>query len=318
MANLGLPPGPLAAYLGVRNANQDAGINTIQQAAGVQGLLAKINADRKEQAFRGELNALGPNPDQESLVQLAAKYAAPKEILQNQQSSLDRKAQIAALMEQKDADRRNRLAIAQLVAETRKNALQKPPADMRYDADGNLKPIPGSKLDLKQKNDSIKARGAVDSAERFSSALVKNIDELIGPEGAYKPHPGLRGSVGYIDEKLPPFTEAQANAKALVNALKAKTSVEGLTALRQYGTSPGSITEKEWPIFQNALSTIDPSQGETQFVQQLKDARRLAKEYAANAKNRYNEMALGESVAELPPAPVNPDMPPPGAVRRKK
>ena len=79
---LGLPPGPLSAYLGVRNANQDAGLNTVQQGVGMQGILAKINAAQKDRAFRNDLNTLGPNPTNESLVQIASKYAGPKDIMQ--------------------------------------------------------------------------------------------------------------------------------------------------------------------------------------------------------------------------------------------
>ena len=133
---MGLPPGPLAAYLGVRNANQDAGLNTIQQATGIQGLLAKLNEQKQlemargvmsgslpqdqklqnlmninpalatkyatdmksleeyqqGQKFRTGLAGLGPNPSQDSLAQLAAQFASPKDILTSQTSSLDRKA----------------------------------------------------------------------------------------------------------------------------------------------------------------------------------------------------------------------------------
>ena len=133
---MGLPPGPLAAYLGVRNANEDAGLNTIKQATGIQGLLAKINEQKQLEMARGVMSgslpqdqklqnlmninpalatkyatdmksleeyqqgqkfktgmtALGPNPSQDSLAQLAAQFASPKDILTSQTSSVDRKA----------------------------------------------------------------------------------------------------------------------------------------------------------------------------------------------------------------------------------
>lgn len=133
---MGLPPGPLAAYLGVRNANEDAGLNTIKQATGIQGLLAKINEQKQLEMARGVMSgslpqdqklqnlmninpalatkyatdmksleeyqqgqkfktgmtALGQNPSQDSLAQLAAQFASPKDILTSQTSSLDRKA----------------------------------------------------------------------------------------------------------------------------------------------------------------------------------------------------------------------------------
>ena len=144
MATLGLPPGPLAAYLGVRNANDEAGLNTIQQGVGIQGILAKINAARKENAFRSELNTLGPNPDQSALVQLASKYAAPKDILNYQTSSMDNKAKLASLIEQKKADRDSRMDIARIMAESRvagrkPNIITGPDGSVKmYDDAGNI------------------------------------------------------------------------------------------------------------------------------------------------------------------------------------
>lgn len=64
----------------------------LQNAGALQNLLAQMQAKEKEKAFRGELAALGPGATQESLAQVAAKYAAPREVLQTQQQSLDRQA----------------------------------------------------------------------------------------------------------------------------------------------------------------------------------------------------------------------------------
>ena len=146
MATLGLPPGPLAAYLGVRNSNQDFNqeneLNQVRQASGMQGILAKLNAERKEQMFKSDMAALGPNPTQESLVQLAAKHAAPKDILHYQQSSLDAKERIAALLEQKKIDAQTRMDMARLVASNKThkpNVITGPDGSVKmYDNAGNL------------------------------------------------------------------------------------------------------------------------------------------------------------------------------------
>ena len=142
----------------------------------------------------------------------------------------------------------------------------------------------------KAKQNMPKDKTAVDIINRTSDSLLSEIDKLIGSEdGRVKEHPGLRGSVGYFDSKVPPASEAQANAQALIRGLLSKTSVQGLQSIRQQGSAPGSITEKEWPIFQNYLKTIDPSQGEEQFIEQLKELRILTKEFKDSAQNNFNE-----------------------------
>ena len=143
---------------------------------------------------------------------------------------------------------------------------------------------------MKGDKDRAKELTNLDVSDKFTNALITNIDQLIGSEDGKVPaHPGLKGSTGWMDIRVPPINEDQANARALINSLLSKTSVQGLTGIRSTGTAPGSITEKEWPIFQNTLSTVDPSQGTPQFTQQLKDLRTISREFKNTAKFRFDE-----------------------------
>jgi hypothetical protein len=92
-----LPPG-IAGYEASRQLNQQQATGRLSQLSSLlqmQGALQKQEEDKRkiamEQQFRSELGALGPNPSQEALTQLASKYVGPKELLTSQQSSLDRK-----------------------------------------------------------------------------------------------------------------------------------------------------------------------------------------------------------------------------------
>jgi hypothetical protein len=78
---------------------QQEPMRELQQAQGVltlSGLLQqqqqKQQAAQREQSYRQELQALGPNPTQEALAQVASKYAAPDDVLKVHQGSLDRAA----------------------------------------------------------------------------------------------------------------------------------------------------------------------------------------------------------------------------------
>ena len=104
MALSGIPF--LGGFTAQKQQNEQAGLNEIKQVGGLQALL--LNAEKqklaqqaaqREAAFRQELQAAGPNADQALLAQIAAKYAAPGEVLKTQQSSLDRQAALAATRE---------------------------------------------------------------------------------------------------------------------------------------------------------------------------------------------------------------------------
>lgn len=187
--------------------------------------------------------------------------------------------------------------------------LQDMPVDMPVDRPGIKVPTPAEALQtksdievsvakdkekreriIKLKEDLPKDSQTLNVVERTTKSLIDEIDKLIGNEdGTIKEHPGLRGSVGYIDANafVPPFTKYQSDAQALIRGLLNKTSVEGLQSIRQSGSAPGSITEKEWPIFQNYLKTIDPKQSHKQFVDQLKSLRKGTVEFQESARNNF-------------------------------
>src|SRR3990167_6046052 len=87
------------AYIQRRQQNEQAPPAELQQVSGAMGLMAAMEKAKREQQFRGDLEALGPNATQEQLAGVAAKYGSPADVLKTQQSSLDRKASIQATAE---------------------------------------------------------------------------------------------------------------------------------------------------------------------------------------------------------------------------
>lgn len=179
---------------------------------------------------------------------------------------------------------------------TQFGGMGKPPKDMRWNVAGELEPIPGSVTHQKLLKGRSDADAALSTQDQWTDSFIKNIDQLIGDEEKGTPaHPGLAGSVGWVDANMPPISYTpkrstdQATAKAMIKALLAKASVQGLQGIRQSGTAPGSITEKEWPIFQNLINTLDPTQDLETFTKQLQDARMLAKEAKQRSRQRYQQ-----------------------------
>ena len=160
------------------------------------------------------------------------------------------------------------------------------PGEQFDEATGTVTPLPGSATYQKQQDSITAARDQRDTFNRHAEAYVKNIDMLIGdPAKKIPEHPGLRGAIGMIDARLPGFTPAQTDAQRLAEGLLNKASVEGLQDLRKSGTAPGSITEKEWPIFQSQGEIMAATQSEDQYRQALRDKRAQIIE----ARDRVNQ-----------------------------
>lgn len=86
----------VAGYEAGRQQNMNIENDQIQQAAGLQGLMAKMQAQQREEQFRSEI-AKATTPEEKLAV--ATKYMGPDKLGSMVQSSQDRAAQIAATKE---------------------------------------------------------------------------------------------------------------------------------------------------------------------------------------------------------------------------
>lgn len=139
---------------------------------------------------------------------------------------------------------------------------EKIPKDYRRTPDGGLEVIPGSPTAKKEAAASKAAVGTMDAA-------IETVDKLIGPVGKYKEHPGLRSATGPIDVRTPTFSTNTANAEALIGAVQAQASLEGLRSIRGQAGAIGQITEREWPRLESLFFALQASQGTEQFAQNL-------------------------------------------------
>lgn len=72
---------------------------------GIQAAQQRVDAEKTKQAlddaYKKELQALGPNPTEAQLVAVAAKYASPDALMRAQQDALNRKAMMASKQAEK-------------------------------------------------------------------------------------------------------------------------------------------------------------------------------------------------------------------------
>lgn len=156
---------------------------------------------------------------------------------------------------------------------------------------GEISVRPGSALAMKNQAAIRAADEQKQVFDQTASEIVGAIDQLIGKaDGSSGEHAGLRGAVGGFDSRMHDLwigTDA-TNARGLIEGLKNKAAVEGLTRIRATGTAPGSITEREWPIFQSLGPILNANQGEEQFIAQLKEKRAAILARQAQVHNNYS------------------------------
>ena len=70
---LGSIPG-IGGYEAARQVNERRGIGDLQKMGVLAQLAQRMQAQQREQKMRADLASLGPNPDQNALAQVAAKY----------------------------------------------------------------------------------------------------------------------------------------------------------------------------------------------------------------------------------------------------
>lgn len=91
----------LSGYTQQNAINREQDTQNIRNQVGQMGVLAQLQAQQEkrrqveqDQAFRTEMQGLGPSPTQEQLSAVSAKYAKPESVLTSQTASADRRVQM--------------------------------------------------------------------------------------------------------------------------------------------------------------------------------------------------------------------------------
>jgi hypothetical protein len=150
---------------------------------------------------------------------------------------------------------------------------------------------------------------ALRAINTFADNILANIDALIGKEGS-KYHPGLQGALGSIQgtpigsSVFGLMSEDISNAQEIMKSLESQISVEGMANIRERASSPGAVTEREWPRFENTIKPIGRTQNTSQYAKHLIDLRReilnLKKNSAMEYTKRYGGNAKRSSASDIP------------------
>lgn len=313
-------------WLAARQMSEQQQMQQLQQAGLLVGLQKHLQEQSQEKAYREGLAALGPNPSQEALAGLSAKYASPKDVLTRETASLDRKASLEAAKAQRaatllqaktaaeqthearmarltgDAERRAETARHNVEMEGIKRELAatgaKPPSGYRVTADGNLEAIPGGPADTK-------LQGAFNQDTAMFNESVSNMDRLAAAANEVKNHPGLPGITG-VRGVIPNIPGSQpANAQALLDTLKSQVGFGVLQNMRnnsKTGGALGQVSNIEEKLLQDNLAAL----GRSQSVEEYRKNLDKIISYTSDAKDRlrsaYNMKHGGRAQPAAPTA----------------
>lgn len=163
---------------------------------------------------------------------------------------------------------------------------------------------------VKSQADAVKtfntAQPKLDAIIKTADSILKNKQGVKNITGGY-----LSGTAtGRALTGLPIIGNKESlYAQADIDALKQQVSIEALTALRQSGVAPGSMTEKEWPRFENALANLNEAQKPEDFLSAVTTVKNIAddikKRQAAEAGIALPD-AQKAATPETPATPMQP------------
>src|SRR4051812_3612370 len=97
MPNLNVPG--LSGWLAAEDESRQNQASQLQQMSALQTIAGNSDKLRREQSYRAELQALGPNPTQEALLGVATKYGGPDVLVKTLESAQTARERAAAQKE---------------------------------------------------------------------------------------------------------------------------------------------------------------------------------------------------------------------------
>ena len=298
MANLGALQNPgLAAFLASRQQATSDDNAQVAQASQLMQILGAAQQQQqrqaamaRDQAFRSELGALGPNATQEQLAQIAAKHGTPDAIMRTQQSSLDRRSALEAANLNRDAQReqamemqRERLQAAAELARQRSEDQRLSQAE-RNQARMDMIRLAAS---LRPPRAEPAPRNLQLTADAEGNQLIVNPDGTTTPLQAPGGVGGVRKSVG-TDK---PMTEFQG--KAALYGTRSAQSDKVLKSLEDKINTSGLALGQATGVAGNFLMSSDQrrvDQAQRDFVNAVlrqESGAVISDAEFANAKKQY-------------------------------
>lgn len=152
----------------------------------------------------------------------------------------------------------------------------------RLTPSGDVEIIPGSSEYIKQSRLHGKDKTALNTVNTQTTEFTRKIDEVLNSPQFTKLFGGYNA---YGTSLLPGETQ---NVKAKLKSIKSNLKKMGLEIMRS-GGSIGQMTEREWPIVEQAISNIDPRMSEDEARSEFEKVKIYLNNLKTNANSVYQE-----------------------------
>lgn len=163
--------------------------------------------------------------------------------------------------------------------------------------------IAEQKLDKKQniklEASKPKEKAMLNAVDLTTDTLLKSVNDLLTMDGASSIF-GLTGAY------TPNLSEKARNAQAKLNAIVSQLGVRALNDMRaasQTGGAVGQVTEKEWPILQSQIASLERAQSWESAKLAMDDIITTVHRVKRSAKERYSGTYGADDRGQATPAP---------------
>jgi hypothetical protein len=156
----------------------------------------------------------------------------------------------------------------------------------RYDpTTRTIEAIPGSDLYIAQSQKHAKDVKALTATESKSDEAVKNIQEMLDPKNAEGFKANFGGVGTTVTSRLP---GKAADFKSMLNTFKSNMKSAGLELFRS-GGSIGAMTEREWPIVEAEIASLDGWMTEDKAREVMRNVAARVQRIKDSAKELYDD-----------------------------
>jgi len=150
--------------------------------------------------------------------------------------------------------------------------------------------IPGSSAYLNQSGKSAKDLDTLMTAKQTADLAKTKIDEIMGDSDIANKNysQAFQSNFGGYNAYLSQYLPGDAtDVRKKIESLKSNLKTAGLQMMRQ-GGSIGQMTEKEWPIVEQAISSISPAMSEEEAALQLAKIKTYMDNMVQKAQDVYS------------------------------
>lgn len=167
------------------------------------------------------------------------------------------------------AGKRSLSDAARLKASMSPSIFPKPEPGMRFDARGNLVPIPGGTTERKFAEEDAKKQASIDAKTTEANLVINKINEALNQVDSFSAGAGAATKNVPIIGQLTGATDLAANIDTIISSLGIGKLMEMKANSKAGASGMGALSDREMNLLTSALTSLKQSQNPAQLKKHL-------------------------------------------------